>query len=120
MLIIRQKQIEVFSQYRSKDFEKRAIRTLILLSEKLCRNHDENTIKLFVQKGITEARTLKILTEIDMIRYLRLKYQLMPQNWSASRFSWIHRYLQKQLPAGKRIDLIVERLRFDEELGVTL
>lgn len=120
MLIIRQEQLEALSRSREKDFEARAVSTLVQLSEKLKRVEDRKALKDFVQEGIIESRTCNIIKELDVIRYLKLKYQIGLLDWNAPRLEWIQNYLRKKWSAEKKLDHIIERLRFGEEQGGTL
>jgi len=49
-----------------------------------------------------------------------LKYQIGLLDWNAPRLGWIQSYLRKKWPAEKKLDRIIERLRFGEEQGGTL
>jgi len=120
MLIIRQEQMDALSQSRVMDFEERAVFSLTRISDKLCKIYDNKKLKDFVHESVLEAKDLRIVAECDVIRYLKLKYQIGTENWNTQDFKWIHRYLIRQLPAWKRLDLIIEHLRFSEELDVTL
>jgi len=112
MLKIRQEQIDVLSENQLKSFMERAFDTLMLLSEDLNKDYNRKTLLAFIQKGISEANNYNIVTAINVIRYLKLKYQIGDNNWTKSNYKWIHDYLIKQLSAEKRLDLIIENLRF--------
>ncbi len=120
MLIIRQEQMDALSQSRAMDFEERAICSLTRISNKLYETHDSKKLKYFVHEGVLEARELRIVAECDVIRYLKMKYKFGTKNWNSLDFKWIHEYLRRQLPACKRLDLIIECLRFCEKSDVIL
>ena len=64
----------------------------------------------FIDAGLRKARSLDVITEIDVIRLLELMWRLGPTRWSAEQ-GWIQEYLGERRPADERLELVFERLQ---------
>ncbi len=108
-MIIRPEQMRAFSLAAQQNFEERA-------HEYLCISHpDSPTIQAttdlreWIRDGIQEARLYKIISEIDVIRFLELRFTL------GRDFHTNHEYapiLLLEVSAEERLDEIVELVRF--------
>jgi hypothetical protein len=115
-MFIREEQQGAMSQRERGGFEARAFEYLSGKVRRPATPDADEQLRQAIARGIGEARSLAITREVDVIRYLELTLVLGPARLSSPRFQWIDDYLREHSPAEERLDLIVERLRFDTEL----
>ncbi len=115
-MLIRDEQFQTFSGRSRADFEARAFAHLSPMFRRPQTPEADAALRQDIARGIDQAGTLNITREVDVIRYLELTIGLGPARLAEPRFRWIDDYLRELSPAEERLDLVLERLRFDEEL----
>lgn len=117
VLCVRDEQIELLSRQQSNEFVNRAQAYLkgIFLDWGA---GDAVFRTTFINITISQATALAITREIDVIRYIELMFRIAPEHLSSSNYAWIGEYLGEKRSAEERLNLIVERLRFD--VGIPL
>jgi hypothetical protein len=115
-MLIRSEQQQEMGKCERTRFEERAFDYLAPRLRRRRTPEADEELRQAIVRGIDDARPLRITREVDVIRYLELTLGLGPVRLAEPRFQWIDDYLNEQIPAEERIDLIAERLRFDAEL----
>ncbi len=115
-MVIRDQQQQAMSEPRRADFETRAFNYLHPRLRRPTTPEAEEEFRHDIARGIDDAAALNITLETDVIRYLETMIGLGPARLAEPRFQWIDDYLHEHIPAEERLDLIIERLRFDAEL----
>jgi hypothetical protein len=109
---IHSEQIEAFSRKRRAEFLQKAKAYLGGIKPDWG-VVDSAFLDTFVDRTLDQAATLAITQEKDVIRYMELLLRMGPARWKSPSFAWTGEYLGERRPAEERLDLIVERLRFD-------
>jgi hypothetical protein len=66
----------------------------------------------FIDEGAQRAANFGIMRQVDVIRFLEVQLVTGANFESSKQYAWVADYLREEMDAEKRLDIVMERLRF--------
>jgi hypothetical protein len=110
MLVIREEQVQVLSEYMRKSFEDRTLVHLKRFWPERCEAAGDDAVRQSIRDGIRRARGHGMSSEYDLARFIDLMYGL-GMDFDAS---WAGKYLaNEELSPRARLDALYEAIERD-------